>query len=156
MNNKLIAVLLFSLSLFSASAYASTAAELDATCTKSAGVAKAMRKDKHTGQYVFAKTDADGAAASYDAGQCAGYIEGLMEALDGVVMPFSGGKAYRVKINYADIKEWDVAKTLHSHLQATPLDASKRADVVLFEILREHNLVQGDEYIQQVSITKEQ
>lgn len=156
MNIKLLAALLFSVSVLCVSAYATTAAELDATCTKTTGIAKAMKKDKHTGQYAFVKTDADGAAASYNAGQCAGYIQGVMEALDGAVIPFNSGKAYRVKINYVDIKEWDVANTLHSHLQANPLDGNKRADVLLFEILREHKLIQGDEYVQQVSITKEQ
>lgn len=132
--------------LLCGSAWAETASVLDQECMSDAHAAIKTNKQ---GQAEFIKSDAATVARVFAYGNCVGYIRGYMEGMNGTVVLMASGKAWFVQIDAPSIKEWDVAKALHLHLQSMPLDSGKGADVVLFDVLRQNGLIKGQEYIQQ-------
>jgi hypothetical protein len=125
----------------SAVAYGATAGELDSSCYPGKDY-KITKTDKKTNKTIWSKTESgDATSTVFSSGQCIGYIQGVVEGENGMVNLFDG-KFFVLTFEH-NIDYYDVAKTLHAHLEQTPLDKNKPADVVLFQLLRASNLVTG-------------
>lgn len=122
-------------------AYGATAAELDSSCYPEKDY-KITKMDKKTNKAVWSKTESgDATSAVFSSGQCIGYIQGVIEGENGMANIFAG--KFFLLTFAGNIDYYDVAKTLHVHLEQTPLDKNKPADVVLFQLLHDNNLVTG-------------
>lgn len=136
---KLLAV--FVMLFMSAVAYGATAGELDLSCYPGKDY-KITKTDKKTNKTIWSKTESgDATSMVFNSGQCIGYIQGVVEGENGMANVFDG-KVFVLTFEN-NIDYFDVAKTLHTHLEQTPLDKNKPADTVLFQLLRANNLVSG-------------
>jgi hypothetical protein len=119
------------------------ATELAARCNKASGI---LSKDGK----LRKKTETD---TGYSAGQCIGYVEGVLDGIDGTDYT-SDGKTFQVRVESIS-NEWDVVAAFLKDLADNPLDKNKTAEAVLLKVLLANGLVASIEK-PQVLTTSEQ
>jgi hypothetical protein len=128
---------------------AASASSLDNECKKVRSAAVKNGKWK--------KGNKEETEATFDSGQCSGYIQGWLEATDGsIIQGGTNGKLYLVRIDTEHVDTWKVAEALHNHLAASPLDGDKRADAVLLRLMIDNKLVETTEVLSQTNVTSDQ
>lgn len=120
------------------------AQELADQCRKASGIIDNNGK-------LRKKSETD---TGFAAGQCSGYIQGLLDGIDGTDYS-SSGKTFTIRVEYIS-NNWDVVTAFLNDLTANPLDKNKTAQEVLLKVLVNNGLVASIEKPKQIVTTSEQ